>query len=87
VRSGLNTVRGAAAARRDRGGLWAASLVVLIVAAAVWGAWRLGVMAGGGAFWRADLPTVPEALRKTPMPNPPNLPTQRRPAVDPTLRS
>jgi hypothetical protein len=87
VRPGLNTLRGNDAPRRDRGGPWAALLVVLIVVAAVWGAWRLGVLAGGGASWRPDLPTVPEALRKTPMPNPPNLPTQRRPAVDPTLRS
>lgn len=73
--------------RRDGGGLWAALLVAAIVVAAVWGAWRLGVMAGQGASWRQGLPTMPETLRKAPMPNPQNLPTQRRPAVAPTLRS
>ncbi|PZR34560.1 hypothetical protein [Caulobacter segnis] len=70
-------------ARRDRGGLWAAVLVLALLAGAVWGAWRLGVMAGEGASWRQSLPSVPEALRKTPMPKPPTLPTQRRPAVEP----
>jgi hypothetical protein len=73
--------------RRGGGGLWAALLVAAIVVAAVWGAWRLGVMAGEGASWRQSLPTMPEALRKAPMPNPQNLPTQRRPAVASTLRS
>lgn len=73
-------------ARRDSGGLWAAFLVLALLAGAVWGAWRLGVMAGEGVSWRQALPAVPEALRKTPMPKPPPLPTQRRPAVEPALR-
>jgi hypothetical protein len=64
-----------------------AALVVAILALAVWGAWRLGVMAGEGASWRQSLPTLPETLRKTPLPKPPTLPTQRRPTVDPTLRA
>lgn len=73
--------------RRETGGLWAAAFVVVLVVASVWGAWRLGVMAGQSVSWRQTLPSVPETLRKTPMPNPQTLPTQRRPTVAPTLRS
>lgn len=73
-------------ARRGSGGLWAAVLVLALLAGAVWGAWRLGVMAGEGASWRQSLPGVPEALRKTPLPKPPTVPTQRRPAVEQGLR-
>ena len=62
----------------DRGGVWAALLVVAVVVASVWGAWTLGVMAGDQAEWRSRLPDV-TALRKGPSPQP--VPTQRRPAV------
>lgn len=70
-----------------RGGLWAAILVVALLAGAVWGAWRLGVMAGEGASWARPFPTLPEALRKTPVPAPPTLPAQRRPNVDAAARA
>lgn len=71
--------------RRDSGGFWAALLVLALLIAAVWGAWRLGVMAGEGVAWRQRLPEVPAALRKVPTPQPPPIPTQRRPAVEPAL--
>jgi hypothetical protein len=67
----------------DSGGLWAALLVVVVVVAAVWGAWRLGVMAGDQADWRQNLPELSRTLRSTPNPQPPPIPTQRRPAVTP----
>ncbi|WP_299004005.1 hypothetical protein [uncultured Caulobacter sp.] len=73
-------------ARRDSGGLWAAVLVIALLAGAVWGAWRLGVMVGEGASWRQPLPKLPEVLRKTPMPKPPTMPTQRRPTVETAAR-
>ncbi len=73
-------------ARRNGGGLWAAVLVLALLAGAVWGAWRLGVMAGQGVSWRQSLPAIPEALRKTPMPKPPTMPTQRRPTVEAARR-
>lgn len=63
------------------GGLWAALAVVALLALAVWGAWRLGVMAGEKADWRQRLPEVPAALRKVPNPQPPPIPLQRRPGV------
>ncbi|ADG09944.1 hypothetical protein [Caulobacter segnis] len=75
------------ARRRDSGGAWVAALVVAILALAVWGAWWLGVMAGEGASWRQSLPTLPETLRKAPIPKPPTLPTQRRPTVELELRA
>jgi len=74
------------AAHREAGGLWAALAIVVLLAAAVWGAWRLGVMAGEGAAWRDRLPRVPAVLREVPAPQPPPLPTQRRPNVEPTVR-
>lgn len=70
------------ARRRDSGALWSAALVVAILVTAVWGAWRLGVMAGEGVAWRESLPAIPPALRKAPLPKPLTLPTQRRPAVE-----
>ena len=73
-------------ARRESGGLWAAVLVLAMLAGSVWGAWRLGVMVGEGVSWRQSLPAVPEALRKTPMPKPPTMPMQRRPTVEQTAR-
>lgn len=73
-------------AQRDGGGWWAALLVVALLAGVVWGAWRLGVMAGESAAWRQRLPQAPAALRNVPTPKPPPLPTQRRPAVEPALR-
>ena len=70
-------------AQRDSGGgLWAALLVVVILALAVWGAWRLGVMAGDKVDLRRGLPDVPSMLRKGPSPQPVPIPTQRRPAVE-----
>jgi len=71
--------------RRDSSGLWVAFLVLAVLIVAVWGAWRLGVMAGQGVAWRHGLPELPPALRKTPT-QPPQIPTQRRPAVEPVLR-
>lgn len=73
------------APHHDRTGVWAALLVVAVLAAAVWGAWRLGVMAGDQVEWRQGLPDV-TALRKGPNPQPAPVPTQRRPAVTPELR-
>lgn len=67
--------------RHEGGGTWAALLVVALLVLAVWGAWKLGVMAGDQADWRQSLPEVPAMLRKAPNPQPPPLPTQRRPAV------
>ena len=66
---------------REGGGTWAALLVVAVLVLAVWGAWKLGVMAGDQADWRQSLPDLPAMLRKPPNPQPPPLPTQRRPAV------
>ena len=74
------------ASHADRSGLWAALVVVAILVAAIWGAWRLGVMAGQSVEWRQSLPDVPAALRKVPTPQPPSIPTQRRPAVEPATR-
>lgn len=68
-------------AHHDGGGLWVVALVALTLAVAVWGAWRLGVLAGERADWRASLPDFSRALRQAPAPRPPPLPTQRRPAV------
>lgn len=74
------------AAHREASGIWAALVVLILLVAAVWGAWRLGVMAGEGAAWRERLPRVPAMLKKVPSPQPPPLPTQRRPGVEPALR-
>lgn len=74
------------APRRESGGVLAAILVLALLGLAIWGAWRLGVMAGDQADWRQRLPDVPTALRNMPNPQPPPLPTQRRPAVAPELR-
>ncbi len=49
---------------------------------AVWGAWRLGVMAGDKVDLRRGLSDVPSMLRKGPNPQPVPIPTQRRPAVE-----
>ena len=69
-------------ARRDGGGeALVAFLVLALLAAAVFGAWRLGVMAGDQADWRQSLPELSRTLRSAP--TPPPLPTQRRPAVAP----
>lgn len=74
-------------ARRESGGeVFAVLLVLAILASAVWGAWTLGVMAGDRAEWRRTLPDLSRTLRPTPNPQPPPLPTQRRPAVTPELR-
>jgi hypothetical protein len=67
--------------QRDSGGLMAALLVVVVLVAAVWGAWKLGVMAGDQADWRQSLPALSRTLRSAPNPQPPPIPTQRRPAV------
>lgn len=72
--------------RGDAGGFMAALLVVAVLAAAVWGAWKLGVMAGDQAGWRQSLPDLTRTLRQAPNPQPPPIPTQRRPAVAPDLR-
>lgn len=69
-------------AQQDAGAVWAAVLVVALLAAAVWGAWRLGVMAGDRVDLRRSISDIPSALRKAPNPQPMPVPTQRRPAVD-----
>ncbi|RRN65633.1 hypothetical protein [Caulobacter sp. 602-1] len=74
------------ARRETGGGVFAVLLVLAILVSAVWGAWMLGVMAGDRAEWRGSLPDLSRTLRSTPNPQPPPLPTQRRPAVKPELR-
>jgi hypothetical protein len=74
-------------AHRDSGGgVFAALLVVALLAAAVLGAWKLGIMAGDQADWRQSLPELSRTLRSAPNPQPPPIPTQRRPTVAPELR-
>lgn len=68
------------AARGGVGGVLAAVLVVLMLGLAVWGAWKLGVMAGDKVDLRQRLTDMPSVLRKT-NPQPMPIPTQRRPAV------
>lgn len=60
----------------------AALLVVAVLVLAVWGAWKLGVMAGDKVDLRQSLSDMPSALRKAPNPQPMPIPTQRRPAVE-----
>jgi len=75
------------ARHRNGGGVFAALLVVVMLAVAVLGAWRLGVMAGDQANWRQSLPALSKTLRSAPNPQPPPIPTQRRPAVTPEPRA
>ncbi|UAL12187.1 hypothetical protein [Caulobacter segnis] len=63
------------------GGVWAALLVLIVLGLAVWGAWRLGVMAGDKVDLREGLANMPSVLRQAPNPQPMPIPTQRRPAV------
>lgn len=72
--------------RDSAGGVFAALLVIAILAATILGAWKLGVMAGGQADWRQSLPELSRTLRSAPNPQPAPVPTQRRPAVTPELR-
>lgn len=67
------------------GGVLAALLVVVLLVGAVWGAWRLGVMAGDKVEWRQRLPET-LTLRRGPNPQPTPMPIQRRPAVTQELR-
>lgn len=69
------------APRHDSGGAWAALLVVVLLVLAIWGAWRLGVMAGDQVDWRQRLSDIPTTLRKAPNPQPAPIPTSRRPGV------
>ena len=69
------------APRREVGGALAALLVLALLGLAIWGAWRLGVMAGDQADWRQRLPEISDALREMPNPQPPPIPTSRRPGV------
>lgn len=62
--------------------MMAALLVVAVLALAVWGAWKLGVMAGDKVDLRQSLRDIPSALRQGPNPQPMPIPTQRRPAVE-----
>lgn len=64
------------------GGFAAALLVVAILALAVWGAWKLGVMAGDRVDLRQGLRDIPLVLRKAPNPQPAPIPTQRRPTIE-----
>lgn len=68
--------------REGGGGFWAALLVVAVLVLAVWGAWKLGVMAGDKVDLRQRISDIPSALRKAPNPQPMPIPTQRRPAVE-----
>ena len=72
---------GREAVQRPRDALIWGLVIVLLVAAAVWGAWRLGVMAGDQVDWRQNLPPYPRALRGAPDPQPIPIPTHRRPAI------
>jgi len=74
-----------AARKTEAGGVWAALLVVLVLAAAVWGAWKLGVMAGDRVDLRQRLTEIP-ALRKGSNPQPAPIPTSRRPGVEAEAR-
>ena len=68
--------------RRPRGGLiWGLALVVAL-AMAVWGAWRLGVMSGDQAVWRQALLAAPRIARRAPNPQPIPLPTPRKPGAE-----
>lgn len=69
-------------AHQGGGGLMAALLVVAVLVLAVWGAWKLGVMAGDKVDLRQSLRDIPSALRQGPNPQPVPIPTQRRPAVE-----
>ncbi|MET3664492.1 hypothetical protein [Caulobacter sp. 1776] len=73
------------AQKNDGGGVWAALLVVIVLAAAVLGAWKLGVMAGDKVDLRQRLTEMP-ALRRTPNPQPAPIPLQRRPGVEAEAR-
>jgi hypothetical protein len=68
--------------RGDGGGFMAALLVVAVLVLAVWGAWKLGVMAGDKVDLRQRISDIPSVLRKSPNPQPMPIPTQRRPAVE-----
>ena len=69
-------------AHHNGGGLMAALLVVAVLVLAVWGAWKLGVMAGDKVDLRQSLRDIPSALRQGPNPQPVPIPTQRRPTVE-----
>lgn len=60
----------------------AALLVVAVLVLAVWGAWKLGVMAGDKVDLRQSITDIPSVLRRAPNPQPVPIPTQRRPAVE-----
>lgn len=66
----------------NSGGALGVLLVVAVLVLAVWGAWKLGVMAGGQVDLRQRIGDIPSALRKGPNPQPMPIPTQRRPAVE-----
>jgi hypothetical protein len=68
-------------AARPRGGAWAALALLVAVVVVIVGAWRLGVMAGDEAQWRHGLPDLLQLAPTTPKPQPPPLPTQRRPQI------
>jgi hypothetical protein len=57
---------------------WLAVLIVVLLIALIWGAWRLGVFVGNGVDGARRWPDW-SALNDAP--KPPPLPTQRRPAV------
>lgn len=68
-------------APRPRGGAWAALSLLIAVVIAIAGAWRLGVMAGDEARWRQGLPDLSRFAPTAPGPQPPPLPTQKRPQI------
>ncbi len=65
----------------SRGGGWVALGVAVAVVVAIAGAWRLGVMAGDQAQWRQGLPDLSRLAPTAPGPQPPPLPTQKRPQI------
>ncbi len=67
---------------RDGASVATALLVIVALLATIWGAWRLGVMAGDQVDWRQHLPTRALALRRSPDPQPIPIPTPRRPGIE-----
>lgn len=68
-------------ADRPRRGAWTALGLLVAVVVAIAGAWRLGVMAGDQAQWRQGLPPLSRLAPTAPGPQPPPLPTQKRPQI------
>lgn len=66
-------------AASPRSGAWAVLGLLVAVVVALAGAWRLGVMAGDQTQWRQGLSDLSRLAPAAPGPQPPPLPTQKRP--------